>query len=750
MSPLPDAQRFELLAAVGEVTDGTRLLGETVQRLLDIIVPAFAEVATLDVVGASGEMRRLGARVEHPRDSDLEAALLARHQRGDAGVGVLRAVASGESHLLAPITDDDLQAVATSESDLAMLRSLHLRETMYLPLSARGRTLGVLACSTRTPERRFAADDLRFAEALASRIGLALDNVGLSETVSGLERQLEATLANLAAGVIVRDVSGGMVFANDAAAKLIGVGSVEEFFATSSDQLMDLFDAYDEQGHRLTLNDLPSARALSGERPPPLIVRSIRRGTGRVRWLLHQAMPVFESDGRLSLAVNTIEDITESKRAELAQRLLSDAGRELASSLDYEQTLQRVAQLAVPSLADWCGVSIAGSGEFLRQVAAAHTDPEKVALARSWGETYPTRLDNPTGAAAVIRSGEPQMIVEVTEDFLETVDATEDQLRLAREVGMRSVIIVPLAVAGRRPFGALTLVMAESNRTFDADDLAVAEELARRAATAVENARLYTERSRVAATLQHSLLPPELPDVPGFRLASLYRPAGEDNEVGGDFYDAFPFAGGWLVVVGDVTGHGAEAAALTSLSRYTLRTAARLLGDPVAAVEQLNAALLEHRQLSLVSLCCVVLHVDGEHATADVLLAGHPAAYHLHGTELRAVGTQAQLLGFDDRGGWETRSVPLDPGDLLVLYTDGVIDTHGETERFGEERLATVLRDSVDAPDAVRRIEAALTEFEHGPQRDDTAVIALQRLLLPSVGHEFASRPLDSRADQAL
>ncbi len=294
------------------------------------------------------------------------------------------------------------------------------------------------------------------------------------------------------------------------------------------------------------------------------------------------------------------------------------------------------------------------------------------------------------------------------------------------------MLIVPLAVAGHAPFGTLSLVMAESGRTFDADDLAVAEELARRAAMAVENARLYTERSRVAATLQHSLLPPELPEVPGFALASLYRPAGEDSEVGGDFYDAFPVSDGWMVVVGDVTGHGAEAAALTSQSRHTLQTAARLLGDPVAAVQQLNVALLERPQLSLVSLCCATLRVDGDEVVADVLLAGHPSAYHLHGGEHRLVGAQAQLLGFDARGGWETRTVRLDPGDLLVLYTDGVIDTYGETERFGEARLTEVLRKATDPADAVRRIDAALTAFGDGPQRDDTAVLAVQRTLTPS------------------
>ncbi len=744
------AERLELLAAVGEVTDGTRLLGETVQRLLDVIVPAFAEIATLDVVGATGEMRRLGARVDHPRDTAIEASLLARHQSGDSGVGVLRAVGSGESQLLAPITDETLRAIATSDEDLEMLRSLHLRETIYAPLTARGRTLGVLACSTRTAQRRLDQDDLRFAEVLASRIGLALDNAGLSETVSGLERRLEATLANIAVGVIVRDVNGRMVFANAAAANMLGVGSVEEFFALSSEQLMDLFDAYTEDDERLSLEDLPSARALSGERPAPLLVRSVRRGTGRVRWLLHEATPVFEPDGRLSMAVNVFEDVTESKRAELTERILGDAGRELASSLDYEQTLQRVAQLAVPALADWCGVSIVGAGNLLRQVAVAHADPEKQKLARERGERYPTRLDNPAGAAQVIRSGEAQMIAQISEEILKASGATEDQLSLVRAVGMRSVIIVPLAISGQPPFGALSLVMADSGRTFDADDLTVAQELGRRAAMSVENARLYTERSRVAATLQHSLLPPDLPDVPGFALASLYRPAGEDSEVGGDFYDAFPLEDGWIVVVGDVTGHGAEAAALTSLSRYTLRTAARLLGDPVAAVEQLNAALLERPQLSLVSLCCAALRFDGDEIIADILLAGHPPAYHLRGSDQALVGTQAQLLGFDARGRWETRSVTLDPGDLLVLYTDGVIDTNGATERFGEARLAAALRDTTGAADAIQRIDRALTGFGHGPQRDDTAVLAVERVLLPSMGHEPAPRPLDSRADQAL
>jgi serine phosphatase RsbU (regulator of sigma subunit) len=183
-----------------------------------------------------------------------------------------------------------------------------------------------------------------------------------------------------------------------------------------------------------------------------------------------------------------------------------------------------------------------------------------------------------------------------------------------------------------------------------------------------------------------------------------------------------------MVIVGDVAGRGAEAAALTSLSRYTFRTAAKLLGDPIAALEQLNAALRERPRLSLVGVCCVMLRAAGGDATADLVLAGHPPAYHLRGAISRPVGVFAPFLGVYDRGDWEATAVRLEPGDQLVLYTDGVIDTVGQAERFGEERLARTLQHATGAADAVRRIEHALVEFAHGSQVDDTAVIAVERL----------------------
>ena len=692
MSTGPDGDRFELLAAAGEIADGTLLVENTVVQLLQLVVPAFADIATLDSISSDGQLRRIGSRVDAPRRrEELEAALLRRRPLPDAPVGLPRAIVSAESQLLRSVTDEQLRMIASSDEDFELLRALELRSALFIPLRARGRTVGALALGVGTSGRSYGEDDLRYAEILSGHLALALDNATLSQTVTGLERRLEATLTNLGEAVLVRDPAGQIVFANSAAARLLSVGSVREVTDAQRGQLMALFDVFDEAGRSLELADLPSARAARGEAAEPLLVRNVIRATGEERWLLNKATPVFDADGSLSLVVSVIEDLTDVKRAELAQRLLAEAGQELSSSLDYKHTLQQVARLTVPSLADRCAVAMRGDGDAPSQVAIAPAGAGNDALADEFE----------AGAAEVIRSGQPRVRAQL--------------------------LVVPLAIADQPPIGALSLAMGQSRRTFGEGDLALAAELGRRAAIAVENARLYAERSAIAATLQQSLLPPDLPEIPGFRLASLYRAAGDQNEVGGDFYDAFEVPGGWMIVVGDVAGRGAEAAALTALSRYTLRTAGKLLGDPIGSLSELNAALRESPGLSLVSVCCVLLRVADGYAHADLVLAGHPPAYHVRRGSARPVGVFAPFLGAYEHGGWEAITIRLEPGDQLILYTDGVIDTVGQAERFGEERLAETLRLAGGATDAVQRIEAALVEFARGAQVDDTAVIALER-----------------------
>src|SRR5207237_3090081 len=148
----------------------------------------------------------------------------------------------------------------------------------------------------------------------------------------------------------------------------------------------------------------------------------------------------------------------------------------------------------------------------------------------------------------------------------------EDHLQLLRAVGLRSAAVVPMRV-GNRILGAMTLVSAESGRVLDEFDLKLAEQVADRAAVAIENSRLYSERSLIAHTLQQSLLPEQLPEIPGFELGSVYIPAVRSSDVGGDFYDVWPVEDGWLMMIGDVTGKGVEAATLTSLVRHTMLVA---------------------------------------------------------------------------------------------------------------------------------------------------------------------------------
>jgi serine phosphatase RsbU (regulator of sigma subunit) len=447
-------------------------------------------------------------------------------------------------------------------------------------------------------------------------------------------------------------------------------------------------------------------------------VRSIDRRTGHEHWRLVKATAV---EGASRLAVNVIEDVTDVKRAELSQRFLAEASAVLASGLDYEQTLARIAELSVPTLGDWCGVTMP-AGDWLRSVAVAHADPARREFAHDYQQRYPEATDGRTGAAQVLRDGSSQLLGPIDDALLLGAVSDEAQREALRSLGMRWVMLVPM-IAGRRIIGVISFVSAESGRRFTDADLELAEELGRRAGTAVENARLYRERSHIAATLQRGLLPDELPAIPGVRLASLYRPAGEENLVGGDFYDAFRTPGGWMLLVGDVTGRGAEAAALTGQARHTLRTAGILLGDPIAAFEQLNRALANRAELTPCTVALIQLAPDARSAT--IICAGHPQPLLIRGGEPRPVGRFGPMLGAWADAEWSPEGVDLEPGDVLVAFSDGVTDTVGADGRFGDDRLLETLRGVTHAAGAVAAIDAALNAFQRGGQADDTAVLAL-------------------------
>jgi PAS domain S-box-containing protein len=549
-----------------------------------------------------------------------------------------------------------------------------------------------------------------------------------AERAETLGAQLIAALSNLNEAVVLQDRDRRLVYANEAATRTLGFASVDALLGATPEELATLADYFQEDGAPLTPELSPSRRVLRGEEVSPLKLRVIDRATGEERWRLISSRGVRDGRGETRLVVTVIEDITEQRRAELAQRLLASAGAVLSSSLNYQGTLQEVAELAVPALADWCGVSIPDRHGVIEQVAVAHTDAEKVAFARRLGERYPSRVGDEGGAAQVLRDGLSQLIPEISDELVEQMAVDAEHLELIRSIGIRSGMVVPMTAASGRPIGVVSLVNSESGRTFTESDLELCEELGRRAGIAIENARLYSERTLIAHTLQRALLPPGLPEIPGFSLSALYRPAGEENWVGGDFYDAFAVRDGWVVVVGDVAGRGAQAAALTAFGRHVFRTSAQLHDDPLDAVDYLNRQLYDRPGQAMCTLCCVHLRASGPDAEATIICAGHPLPFAIRqaGTA-EPVGGWGTMLGAWPRGEWPRVTTTLTPGDVLVLYTDGVTDATGAEDRYGEDRLRAALAESRDAEDALRRIADGLADFETGEQSDDTAALAIMR-----------------------
>lgn len=219
---------------------------------------------------------------------------------------------------------------------------------------------------------------------------------------------------------------------------------------------------------------------------------AVRDGTER--WVAARGQAFFE-DGRAVRFVGTVLDITRRKKVEEAQRLLSDAGTMVLSSLDYRATLSRLAHLLVPALADWCAVDMLAEDGELQRLAVAHPEPEKVELARKLHERYPPGPHATRGVPQVLRTGRSELTHEITDAVLDEADIGDEHREILRRLGLKSFMVVPLSARGRT-LGAITLASAESGRLYGPDDLVMAEELARRAALAVDNARLYEEAQR--------------------------------------------------------------------------------------------------------------------------------------------------------------------------------------------------------------------------------------------------------------
>lgn len=362
-----------------------------------------------------------------------------------------------------------------------------------IPLTAEGKTIGLLGAgyyATRT----FSADERAFLETLADQCAQALLRASRREREEEAQRWFTTTLRSIGDAVIATDVEGRVTFINPVAERLTGWNRAD----AQGQPLDEVFAILSEVTRRRV--ESPVAKVMREGKVVGLANHTLLRSRRGVEIPIDDSgAPIRGEDGRLIGIVLVFRDASQEKRTRARSEFLAKAGEALVSSLDYEVTLATVARLSVPMLADWCRIDMLDSetGK-LRQVALAHTDPSQLRFAQELGQRYPPDPNASTGVWQVIRTGQPELLADIPDALLESIARDRDHLRILREAGLRSAMVIPLRARGRI-LGAMTFAYAESERHYTDEDLAFAVDFARRAGMAVENAMVLKEADEARA-----------------------------------------------------------------------------------------------------------------------------------------------------------------------------------------------------------------------------------------------------------
>ncbi len=519
--------------------------------------------------------------------------------------------------------------------------------------SAEGAPSGYVGACVDIDERRQVGDQLRESEAL-------LDTIVQCAPV----------------GFALLDLEMRYVRVNEALAEINGVGQEGHIGRRPTEVLPDVpgelietcFQRVLETGEQIADVEI------SGETPAQ---------PGEERHWLVSWYPVRNDDEMVAVG-SFVTDITDRMRAERGIALLAGVGEALDATLGVDERLARLADLLVPSLADFCTIETVDGLGGAEIVASSHLTP----------------------------------------------DEAERVAALRAEADSPAVIMAPLRTRGRE-LGSLTLAMGSSGRRFDDRTRSLVRQLARRASLAVDNARLFEDQRRIAGTLQQSLLPRELPEIEGLETAARFSPGGDGHEVGGDFYDVFEARGSWAVIVGDVCGKGAAAAALTSLCRHAARTLSRHDPPPSQLLTELNERIMLEPEVDLRFSTAAYTRLTRSAGAliATVSSAGHPLPLVVRASgRVEELGEPGTLLGLLPVVRVTDRSTELAPGDALVMFTDGVTEARRDGILFGDERLRELVSGLAGRPaeEIAAAIEGAAIAFQGGPLTDDLAVVVLR------------------------
>ncbi|MBV8949244.1 MAG: SpoIIE family protein phosphatase, partial [Actinobacteria bacterium] len=452
-----------------------------------------------------------------------------------------------------------------------------------------------------------------------------------------------------------------------------------------------------------------------------------------------------------SLAVRVavvVENARVAEEAEHARRRLSglaELGSILAVELDSRARLDAVARAVVPTFADTCAVYIADGTGALAVSAFAHVDPAQQARVGDLDGWPAVEARSGAPVAESFRNDAPVLMTRVPPRPGAAPFAREDARDLVYDMGVHSLLCVPLpGTAG--PVGVIALGYVGRERVYRDDDIPVSYDIARRVGPAIANALRFEHEQGLTETLQRTLLPERLPEVPGVDLAARYFPGGSELQVGGDWYDVVALADGRIVLaIGDVVGHGVRAAAAMGRLRSVLQFCARTAG-PAEILRQLNDHFVHSADGEMTTL--LVVRFEPSTGRAEVASAGHPPAMlrNRDGVQIVDGGRGVPLCTVPDATFTETET-HLAAGATLLLYTDGLVERRGESLDRGLERLADTINSApVDVDSAADHIAAIM--MSDGLARDDVAVLALRAhdpsemnvRLLPNPGELTALR----------
>ena len=435
--------------------------------------------------------------------------------------------------------------------------------------------------------------------------------------------------------------------------------------------------------------------------------------------------PVFV--GFLRPVASNAQTAIENERMQQRLAFLAHAGLMLDISLDLEETMRRLAGLTVPELAELAVIDVlANDGSIRGAVAAAGNEPERAADVERIRREHPLDPNGAHPVAEVLRTNRAVLLPEMSPTELRAFAEGDEHYELMMRLRYRSAIVVPLAARGRT-LGTLSLLRMADETPYDRQDLLLAETLGRRAALALENARLYAATRHIARTLQQSLLPRALPEIGGAHLAARYRAAAEGQDVGGDFYDVFPIEDGrWGIAIGDVCGKGPEAAALTALARYTIRAVADRGAGAVLSLLN-DAVLRDDASDRFLTALIAELSCEDDTLCLDIAVGGHPAPVILRSDgRVEPVAVQGPLIGVIPSVDYSPAQVRLEVGDKMVLYTDGLGDARAPEVVLTEEDIAAMIQRGreLSGQEFAQFLELQATDGREA--RDDIAIVVIE------------------------